>query len=101
MTWAVALALGAGSYLLRLAGLAVPSQDSRGRIAEILDLLPGPLLAALIVVHTVGADNRVVLDARLPALAAAVVAIALRAPFFVVLVVGVATAAILRAVGWG
>ena len=101
MTWAVVLILGAGSYLLRLGGLSVPSGRSGGKMAEILDLLPGPLLAALIVVHTVGTDDRITLDARLPALGAAVIAILLRAPFFVVLVVGVGTAAALRALGWG
>jgi branched-subunit amino acid transport protein len=101
MTWFVVLVLGAGSYLLRLGGLSVRSRKTGGLMGEILDLLPGPLLAALLVVHTVGTDERIVIDARLPALGAAVVAIALRAPFFVVLVVGVGTAAALRALGWG
>jgi branched-subunit amino acid transport protein len=101
MTWEVVLVLGAGSYLLRFLGLAVPTRSSGRKLGEILDLLPAPLLAALIVVHTVGTDDRIVIDARLPALAVAIVVIALRAPFFVVLVAGVGTAAALRALGWG
>jgi branched-subunit amino acid transport protein len=101
MTWTVVLILGAGSYLLRLAGLSTPVHRSGGRMAEVLDLLPGPLLAALIVVHTVAVDDRIVIDARLAALGAAIVALLLRAPFFLVLVVGVGTAAGVRALGWG
>ena len=101
MTWTVVLVLGGGSYLLRLVGLSLPSHRSGGKMAEVLDLLPGPLLAALIVVHTVGPDDHIVIDARLAALCVAIVAILLRAPFFVVLIAGVGTAAGLRALGWG
>ena len=101
MTWTVVLILGAGSYLLRLGGLSLPAHRSGGKMAEILDLLPGPLLAALIVVHTVGTDDRIVIDARLAALGAAIIAILLRAPFVVVLAAGVGTAAGVRALGWG
>ena len=101
MTWVVVLLLGVGSYLLRLGGLSVPFREEGGRMGDVLDLLPGPLLAALIVVHTVSTDDRIVIDARLPALVVALIASLLRAPFFVVLVAGVGTAAGLRALGWG
>ena len=42
-----------------------------------------------------------VVDARLAAVGVAVVALLLRAPFIVVVVLGAATAAALRALGWG
>jgi hypothetical protein len=39
-------------------------------------------------------------DARLGALAAAAIALALRAPFLLVVVLGAGTAAVLRILGW-
>jgi hypothetical protein len=54
------------------------------------------LLSALLAVVTVGDGMSVVVDARLAAVAAAAVALTLRAPFLVVVVVGAATAALIR-----
>lgn len=50
LTWASVLVLGAGSYLLRLVGLVVISQDDiPPRAREPLRLLPPAILAALTV----------------------------------------------------
>ena len=58
----------------------------------------GPaLLAALVVTQAVGGDRRLVLDARLLGLAGAVVALRLRAPVLVAVVVAAALAATARA----
>ena len=57
-----------------------------------------PLLAALIVVQTLSAGDRVVLDARVPALAVAAVLVWRRAPFIVTVLSAAAVAAALRAV---
>jgi len=54
------------------------------------------LLAALVTVNAFADGTRLVMDARLGALAAAALALALRAPFLVVVVAGAATAAGLR-----
>jgi hypothetical protein len=54
-----------------------------------------PLLAALILVQTLGAGQQLVLDARTPALSVAAVLVWRRAPFLVVLAAA-ATAALLR-----
>ena len=62
-----------------------------------LDLVAVPLLAALILVQTLGDGQRLVLDARVPALAVAAVLVWRRAPFLVVVLSAAATASLLRA----
>ena len=60
------------------------------------------MLAALVATQTLRrAGGPLVVDARLAAVGVAVVALLLRAPFIVVVVLGGATAAALRALGWG
>lgn len=100
MTWLTVLVASAACYLLKLSGLAVPSRWVEGeRTQRVADLLPVALLAALVVVQTVGAAHRQIsLDARLVGVAAAVVAVLLRAPFLVVVVVAAASAALVRLV---
>jgi len=68
------------------------------RAAErLIVLLPAALLSALVVVQTFASGRELVLDARAAGLAAAVVAVALRASVLVVLLVAAVTAAALRA----
>ena len=64
-------------------------------------MLPVALLAALVAVQTfTTTGGTFVVDARAGALAVALVALALRAPFLLVVVLAAATAAGLRALGW-
>ena len=98
---AVLLACGL-AYVTKLAGYLVPPAWLAGRAtARALGLLPVALLAALVGVQTMSAPGpSLVLDARLAGVAAAVVALRLRAPFLVVLVVAAGVAALTRAAGW-
>jgi branched-subunit amino acid transport protein len=97
MTWVAILVAGAGCYLLKLAGLSVPARVlERPLVERIADLLPVALLSALIAVQVVGSGRDLVLDARLVGLAAAVVALLLRAPFIVVVFVAALSAALVR-----
>lgn len=97
MTWVAILVAAAGCYLLKLAGLSVPPRVlERPLVARVADLLPVALLSALIGVQVLGAASTLVLDARLAGLAAAVVALLLRAPFLVVVAVAALTAALVR-----
>ena len=66
---------------------------------EAARLLPCALLAGLIAVQTVGDDQTLVLDSRVGGLAAAGVAVWLRAPFLVVVAAAMAAVALLRFVG--
>jgi hypothetical protein len=60
-------------------------------------LLPVALLAALVAIQTFTNGQRLTVDARAAGLAAAVVALALRAPFLVVVITAAAVTAGLRA----
>jgi Branched-chain amino acid transport protein (AzlD) len=100
MTWAAILATAGGCYLLKLAGLSVPARWLEGeRVQRVAALLPIALLAALAAVQTVSTGTRLVLDARLVGVAAAVVALLLRAPFLVVVAVAAGAAAAARLLG--
>ena len=62
-----------------------------------VSLLAPTLLAALIVTNTFATGTALVIDARVAGMAAAVVAIVLRAPILVVIVVAAVAAAVTRA----
>ena len=99
MSWAALLALAAGGYALKAIGpLALADRELPPRVERLLSLIAVPLLAALIVVQTLSAGDRVVLDARVPALAVAALLVWRRAPFIVTVLAAAAVAAALRAV---
>jgi len=96
--WLAVLGAGAGCYLLKLAGLAVPPRVLDHPVVErVADLIPVALLAALVVVQTFAVGRHLEIDARAAGLAVAALAIALRAPFLAVVVLAAATAALIRA----
>jgi branched-subunit amino acid transport protein len=97
MIWLAILGAGLGCYLLKLAGVSLPAQVLDHPVAErVADLIPVALLAALVAVQVFADGTRLTIDARAAGLAAAVVALLLRAPFLVVVFVAAATAALLR-----
>jgi len=97
--WAVLLGI-VGTYAAKLAGHSVPERLlDRPLVHEISDALPVALLSALVAVQTFAVGQELVLDARVAGVAAAAVALALRAPFLVVVLVAAGTAAALRATG--
>ena len=99
--WVTVVVAGAVSYLLKLLGHLVPRRWLEGpRLRRVTALLPVALLSALVVVQSVVAHQRLVLDARAAGLAVAAVALLLRAPFLLVVVLAAAGAALLRQVGW-
>ena len=100
--WIAVLATAAGCYLLKLGGLVTPQRVLEDpRVRRFTDLVPIALLTALIAVQALSPEDRTLeLDGpRLAGLAAAVVALMLRAPFLVVLVAAAGVAAGLRLVG--
>ena len=95
--WPWLLGTALACYALKLAGMSVPDRVLRHpRVSLVADLLPIALLSALIAVQVLATDRSVTLDARLVGLAAAVVALVLRAPFLVVVVAAAASAALVR-----
>jgi len=98
MTWTALIALSAISYGLKASGPVLAGGRQLGpQVRRTLDLVAVPLLAALILVQTLGDGHHLVLDARVPALAVAAVLVWRRAPFLVVVLAAAATAALLRA----
>lgn len=96
--WAV-LVSSAGCYLLKLAGMSVPSRVlDRPVVERIADLIPVALLAALVGVQVFASSGSLVADARLAGLAFAVVALLFRAPFLVVVFGAALVAALVRLV---
>ena len=86
------------SYALKAVGPLLAGGRPLGpRLRRVLDLVAVPLLAALILVQTLGDGSRLVIDARVPALGVAGVLVWRRAPFLVVVLAAAATAALLRA----
>ena len=98
MSWAALIGLAAAAYLLKAAGPVLAGGREMGpRVDQVLALLSVPLLAALVAVQTLDGGERLVIDARVPALAVAGVLVWRRAPFLVVVLAAAATAALLRA----
>ena len=100
--WTAVLLACALAFATKLAGHLVPPGWLAGQATtRALALLPVALLAALVGVQTVSAPGpSLVLDARVAGVAAALVALLLRAPFLVVLLVAAVVAAGVRAAGW-
>jgi hypothetical protein len=90
----VCVALKTAGYLLPARVLEAP------RPSRIADLLTVALLAALVMVQTLGAGQAIVVDARVPAVLVAAGLLMLRAPFLVVVAAAAAVAALLRLWGW-
>lgn len=99
MSWTLVILLSAGAYLCKAVGLlALSRRDVPAGVLRFVDLLPPALLMALIVVQTVGgAAGALVVDARLGGMVVAGIAVWRRAPFLVVVLSGMATTALLRA----
>ena len=95
--WAAVLLTAAGCFALKALGWAVPSRVlENDRVHRVAVLLPVALLAGLVVVQAFSTGRSLHLDARAAGLAVAIVAVLLRAPFLVVVVLAAATAALLR-----
>jgi branched-subunit amino acid transport protein len=97
MIWAAVLGAAVGCYLLKLAGLSVPPRIlERPLVERIADLLPVALLSALIGVQVFSDGQSLVIDARVVGLGVAFVALLLRAPFIVVVLLAALSAALVR-----
>ncbi len=98
--WWWILAASAIAFATKLAGYLAPDSllDSPGVRQATASVTVG-LLASLVVSNAFSSGQGLILDARLAALVAAAVALRLRAPFLVVVIVGAVAAAVARAAG--
>lgn len=99
--WIAVLAASIIAFAFKLAGYTVPpAWLQKPRITRVTEMLPAALLAALVVLETFSAGSRLILDARAAALIVAIIALLLRAPFIVVVLLAAFTAATLRLLGF-
>jgi branched-subunit amino acid transport protein len=95
--WASVLLVGAGTFVLKSVGpVGVGSRRLPARVEQLLGLVAPAILAALVVTETFASGRALVLDARVAGVAAGIVAVALRAPLWLVVVVGATATALAR-----
>lgn len=96
--WWLWIALASAlAYATKLLGYGVPARWlHHPRMARVAGALTISLLAALTAMNTFASGQQLVLDARLAALVVAALALALRAPFLLVVVLGAAASALAR-----
>ncbi|MGW4034309.1 AzlD domain-containing protein [Streptomyces sp. NPDC004838] len=98
--WIAIAVTAIGCYAVKLAGLLVPADAlERPLVRRLAALLPVALLAALTAQQTFSTNGVLELDARVVGVAAAGLALVLRAPFLVVVATAVLVTAGLRAIG--
>ncbi|WP_030870735.1 AzlD domain-containing protein [Streptomyces sp. NRRL S-37] len=98
--WIAVVVTAVGCYAVKLAGLLVPAGVlERPLVRRLAALLPVALLAALTAQQTFSDGQALVVDARAAGVAAAAVALVLRAPFLVVVGAAVVVTAGVRALG--
>ncbi|MEY3578510.1 MAG: hypothetical protein RIS49_488 [Actinomycetota bacterium] len=84
------------AFLLKYLGHSVPEKYlTNPRMLRINTLIPIALLSALVGVQTITQDGKWAIDQRLAGVSVAVVALALKAPYFVVVISAAITSAVL------
>lgn len=98
--WFWILLAVAAAYVIKLSGYLLPRKllDRPVVIRLAMGLTVG-LLASLTILNTVGKGQAIMLDSRLLALGAAAIALWLKAPYLVVVLVGAIAAALGRLAG--
>jgi len=99
--WAAVLGSCAVAYAIKLSGHLVPQRVlQRPLVRASAALFPVALLSALLGTQTLISKGVFVADARIPAMAAAALALRARWPFIAVVAVAAVVAAGVRALGW-
>ena len=97
MTWLVIGVVGAVTMVFKASGpVLLGARELPPRVNSVVEVLAPAMLAALVVTQAVGGDRELVLDERLAGVVVGGVAVWLRAPLLVVMVVAAATAAVIR-----
>ena len=97
MSWLVIAVVGAVTIAFKASGpVLLGKRELPARVASVVEVLAPAMLAALVVTQTVGGDRELVIDERLAGVVAGGIAVWLRAPLLVVMVVAAVTAALIR-----
>jgi branched-subunit amino acid transport protein len=98
--WATIAALALATAAIRAAGpLLLGGRVLPPRVMAVIGLLAPALLAALVVVQTLGADDGIAVDARVVGVATAGLAIAARRSVLVAVIAATVATAAVRALG--
>jgi branched-subunit amino acid transport protein len=99
-SWLVVLLVSASTIVLKASGpVVLGSRTLPPRLVNVVMLLAPVLLTAFVVVQTIGGNEEIVIDARLPAVVAGGVAIVLRVPLIGAMVIAGVVAGTLHALG--
>ena len=98
--WIAVIGTSAIAFGLKYFGHSIPERYlSNPRVLRINTLIPIALLSALVAVQTFGQKSALVIDQRLVGVAVAVIALALKAPFPVVVLGSAAASALVFHLG--
>ena len=98
--WLVVLVVGALSVVFKASGpVFLGRRELPPRISSVVALIGPVMLTALVVTQTLGGDEEIVLDARVPGVAAAAIAIWRGAPIVAAMAVAATVSALLRLAG--
>ena len=96
--WVAIVSVALASAAIKAAGpVLVGGRELPPRATAVVALLAPALLAALVVTETFGEDRHLVLDERAMGVAVAAIALALRVPVLLAVVLAAATTALVRA----
>ena len=94
--WIGVIGTSALAFLLKYLGHSVPEKYlTNPRMLRINTLIPIALLSALVGVQTITQDGKWAIDQLLAGVSVAVIALALKAPYFVVVISAAVTSAVL------
>ena len=94
--WVGVIGTSVLAFALKYLGHSVPEKFlTNPRVLRINALIPIALLSALVGVQTITENGKWVIDQRLAGVAVALIALALKAPYFVVVISAAVTSAVL------
>jgi branched-subunit amino acid transport protein len=95
--WLVVVTVGGATMVMKALGpVILGGRELPRRVMAAVRLLAPAVLAALVVVQALGGDRQIVIDERLVGLGDAAIALLLRAPLVVVVIVAAGSTALLR-----
>lgn len=96
------LVLAAGTFVMKALGpVVLAGRELPPLLTKLTQLLPAAMLAALVATQTFSDDTALTLDARVVGVGAAGIAVWLKAPFALVVLIGAGITAGVRLLGWG
>jgi branched-subunit amino acid transport protein len=94
--WLGVLGTSSIAFLLKFAGHSIPEKYlTNPRMLRINTLIPIALLSALVGVQTLTEKGKWIIDQRLAGVAVALIALSLKAPYFVVVISAAVTSAVI------